>query len=76
MVLRLKVCIAAVILLLDKDRIRLVCIRPLGPGEEITYFYGSRLYAMTGIGPEPAGKVDTKAGRSLHEEVQHGGNDD
>ena len=60
----------------DKDRIRLVCIRPLGPGEEITYFYGSRLYAMTGIGPEPAGKVDTKAGRSLHEEVQHGGNDD
>ena len=60
----------------DMERIRLVCIRPLGPGEEITYFYGNRLYAMTGIGPVPVGKVDTKAGRSFQEEVQHGGNDD
>ena len=51
------------------DIIRLVCIRTLGPGEEITYFYGNRLYIMDEIGPVPAGKVNTKAGFSLHEEV-------
>ena len=58
------------------DRIRLVCIRPMGPGEEITYFYGNRLYVMAGIGPVPAGQVNIKAGPSSHEEVEHGGNDD
>ena len=58
------------------DRIRLVCIRPMGPAEEITYFYGNRLYVMAGIGPVPAGQVNIKAGPSSHEEVEHGGNDD
>lgn len=59
-----------------EERIRLVCITPLGPGDEITYFYGNRLYVMTGIGPVPARKVNTKAGPKVHDEVQHGGNDD
>ena len=59
-----------------EERIRLVCIAPLGPGDEITYFYGNRLYVMTGIGPVPARKVNTKAGPKVHDEVQHGGNDD
>ena len=54
------------------ERIRLVCIRPLGPGDEITYFYGNRLYVMTGIGPGPARTVNTNAGPKLHDEVQHG----
>ena len=53
----------------DMVGVRLVCIRPLGPGEEITYFYGNRLYIMDEIGPVPAGKVNTKDGFSLHEEV-------
>ena len=54
----------------DAASIRLVCIRPLGPGDEITYFYGNRLYVMTGIGPGPARTVKTNAGPKLHDEVQ------
>ena len=54
----------------DTARMRLVCIRPLGPGDEITYFYGNRLYVMTGIGPGPARTVKTNAGPKLHDEVQ------
>ena len=58
------------------DHIRLVCIRSLGPGEEITYFYGNRLHVIVGIGPVPAGKVDVKADYSLHVEFQHRPNGD
>ena len=58
------------------ERIRLVCIAPLGPGQEITYFYGNRLYAMAEIGPVPARKVNTNAGPKIHDDVQHGGNGD
>ena len=46
------------------------------PAEEITYFYGNRLYVMAGIGPVPAGQVNIKAGPSSREEDEHGGNDD
>ena len=46
------------------EHIRLVCIRPLGPVEEITYFYGNRLYVMTGIGPVPACAKGQHQGRS------------
>ena len=58
------------------ERIRLVCIAPLGPGQEITYFYGNRLYTMAEIGPVPARKVNTNAGPKIHDDVQHGGNGD
>ena len=42
----------------------------LGSDDEITYFYGNLLYVLAGIGPVPAGNVNTKSGPSLHDEVQ------